>query len=167
MMEALGFWSSFHYYKSAIIILSVVFVPWAMVVVVIRYHSDSNLALYVSGRTNTTNMRDSRNQREGPSMLLPQSIRNTGMQYPAIAPPSAGYLPSPLEETLADMIEPYQHFNDVPFFWQIPKAGTTFALAYLSRCLNLTLATRKGQYSTDSVRCLLLLLFLSISSSFF
>jgi hypothetical protein len=155
MMEALGIRSSFHYYKSAIIILSVVFVPWAMVVVV-RCHSDSNLALYVVGGTNTTNIWDSSNQREDPTTSLPQGIRSTGMQYPEIAPPAAGYLPTPLDETLADMIEPYQHSNDVPFFWQIPKAGTTFALAYLSRCLNLTLATRKGQYSTDSVRCLLL-----------
>jgi hypothetical protein len=62
------------------------------------------------------------------------------------------YIPSSLDETLADISEPFNHRFDVPFFWQIPKAGTTYALAYLSRCLNLTQATRKGQYSTDSVR---------------
>jgi len=119
-------------------------------VVVARSHSDSNLALYVVGGMNTTNIWDSSNQWEDPTMLLSQRIRSAGMQYPEIAPPA--------DETLEDMIEPYQHSNDAPFFWQIPKAGTTFALAYLSRCLNFTLATRIGQYSTDYVCCLLLLI---------
>lgn len=136
-------------YKSTILILSIMFIPWA-IVLFIRCHSDSNHALIVVDGTEYNHMWNTSHQREDPTKL-PQMMMRRSIQYSArIDEPQ--YLPSSLDETLADMIEPYNHFNDVPFFWQIPKAGTTFALAYLSRCLNLTLATRKGQYSTDSVR---------------
>lgn len=150
-IKAMGI-SAFQY-KSIILTLSIMFISWA-IVLVIRCHSESNHALVVVDGTDYNHMWwNASHQREDPTKI-PLILMRRSIQYSTrIDEPQ--YLPSSLDETLADMIEPYNHFHDVPFFWQIPKAGTTFALAYLSRCLNLTLATRKGQYSTDSVRLLL------------
>jgi hypothetical protein len=53
------------------------------------------------------------------------------------------------QSNLADLWEPYDRSRDVPYFWQIPKAGTTNALAYLSTCMDLVKATRVGQKYGD------------------
>jgi len=50
------------------------------------------------------------------------------------------------KDNLADVWDPYDRSRDVPYFWQIPKAGTTNALAYLSTCMDLVKSTRVGSH---------------------
>lgn len=49
-----------------------------------------------------------------------------------------------MESHLANVWESYDRSRDVPFFWQIPKSGTTNALAYFSLCMDLVKSTRVG-----------------------
>lgn len=49
-----------------------------------------------------------------------------------------------MEYHLANVWESYDRSRDVPFFWQIPKSGTTNALAYFSLCMDLVKSTKVG-----------------------
>jgi hypothetical protein len=52
-------------------------------------------------------------------------------------------------DNLANVWEPFDRSRDVPYFWQIPKAGTTNALAYLSTCMDLVKSTRVGSHFSE------------------
>jgi len=72
-------------------------------------------------------------------MVLGNTLRGVENDNQAVS------MPSNYESHLANLWEPYDRTRDIPYFWQIPKAGTTNALAYLSTCMELVKATRVGQ----------------------
>jgi hypothetical protein len=45
---------------------------------------------------------------------------------------------------IADLWEPYDSTRDTPFFWMIPKSGTTTLGSYMANCLDLVQASRVG-----------------------
>jgi hypothetical protein len=45
---------------------------------------------------------------------------------------------------VADLWEPYDSTRDTPFFWMIPKSGTTTLGSYMANCLDLVQANRVG-----------------------
>jgi len=49
-----------------------------------------------------------------------------------------------VEANMGNVWEPFDPRRDTPFFWQIPKAGSTNALAYFTICMDLTEASRVG-----------------------
>lgn len=53
-------------------------------------------------------------------------------------------LPQFLDENMGNVEEQFRPERDTPFFWQIPKAGSTNALAYFTICMELTEASRNG-----------------------
>jgi len=54
------------------------------------------------------------------------------------------FMKKEIEENMGNVWEPFDEKSDTAYFWQIPRAGSTNALAYFSICMNMTEASRMG-----------------------
>lgn len=61
------------------------------------------------------------------------------------------FMKKEIEENMGNVWEPFDEKSDTAYFWQIPRAGSTNALAYFSICMNMTEASRMGISSQSDV----------------